>query len=149
MSFLIYTSPVVGFYYGAAEDKIDLTYIKDIIDGVSVPDDPNICTDFAERLHNNAEMAGIRCAYVHVDLSNSNAGHACNAFETTDKGLIYIDCTGTENSYGPSHKDTTVDIEIGKDYIPKSLFPESGWQSMWERMGTVTDVETIWDGEWR
>jgi len=49
-----------------------------------------ICADFAETLHNNAEAIGIRAAFVAIPESD----HALNAFETTDEGLVYIDCTG-------------------------------------------------------
>jgi len=53
-----------------------------------------VCSDFAEAVHNNAEAAGIRAAWVAIDLEGEVEGHACNAFETTDRGLVYIDCTG-------------------------------------------------------
>jgi hypothetical protein len=54
------------------------------------------CGDFAEMVHNNAEAAGIRAALVTIDFEGQDVGHALNAFETTDKGLIYIDCTGQD-----------------------------------------------------
>ncbi|MGA3094311.1 MAG: hypothetical protein ABSD79_02875, partial [Dehalococcoidales bacterium] len=50
------------------------------------------CASFAEELHNNAEARGIRAAFVSIFFSNDFEGHAINAFQTTDKGLIYIDC---------------------------------------------------------
>jgi hypothetical protein len=53
-----------------------------------------VCANFAEDVHNNAEAAGIRAAWVGIDLEGEEQGHALNAFETTDKGLVYIDCTG-------------------------------------------------------
>lgn len=52
-----------------------------------------ICGDFAEMLHNNAEKVGIRAALVVVSFYN-DIPHALNAFYTTDKGLVYVDCTG-------------------------------------------------------
>ncbi|MDD5095018.1 MAG: hypothetical protein PHV74_11665 [Dehalococcoidia bacterium] len=51
------------------------------------------CGDFAEQLHNNAEAHGIRCAVVAVEFQSIEP-HALNAFNTTDKGLVYIDVTG-------------------------------------------------------
>jgi len=51
-----------------------------------------VCADFAEMLHNNAEAAGIKAAYVGVDFVEGE-GHALTAFNTTDKGLVYADCT--------------------------------------------------------
>jgi ribosomal protein L37AE/L43A len=141
-----YTLDVLEFYYGTAESRIDLEYINDIISGISQPSAPRICADFAERLHNEAEMAGIRCAYVSVDLSG--VGHALNAFQTTDRGLIYIDDTGV-GGYGPSNRDKTVDVQVGQQYIPISLFSDPGWYDTWGDMGTVTDILITWDGEWK
>lgn len=52
-----------------------------------------VCADFAEMLHNNAEASGIKAAWVSVDFTIGE-GHALNAFNTTDNGLVYVDCTG-------------------------------------------------------
>lgn len=151
-----YQMPILKSYYGTAESRVDLQRIKDIIDGVTQPSIPCICADFAERLHNNAEIAGIRCAYVSLDMTGyddpynygiaPDASHACNAFQTTDRGLIYIDCTGGTTDYGPSSNDTTVDIQIGKEYIPHFIFPSGGWTI--DSMGTVTGIYMTWDGNW-
>jgi hypothetical protein len=138
-----YVISLGGFYFGTAESNVNLIRIKNIIDGIETPDDPNICADFAERLHNNAEIAGIRCGYVIIDSIN----HSLNVFETTDKGIVFIDDTGI-TSFGPSNCDKIVDVEIGKQYIPISLFPESGWSSTWDSLGIVTDIFITWDGEW-
>jgi len=51
-----------------------------------------VCSDFAEDVHNNAERAGIKASWVTIAFTNG-AGHACNAFQTSDKGLVFIDCT--------------------------------------------------------
>jgi hypothetical protein len=52
------------------------------------------CGAFAEMLHNHAEVSGIRAAWVALDLVEKTTGHALNAFETTDRGLVYVDCVG-------------------------------------------------------
>jgi len=101
-----------------------------------------VCADFAEMLHNNAEEAGWRCAYVCVDLSIGE--HALNAFETTDRGLVYIDCTNSDSLFaGPESADKIVDVQVGKEYIPESIFPSPGWYSTWGSMGIVTEIEII------
>jgi hypothetical protein len=61
-------------------------------------EDSFVCTDFAAMLHDRAEAEGIRAAYVSVDLADS-PGHALDAFNTTDRGLVYIDCTGPGLSF--------------------------------------------------
>jgi hypothetical protein len=141
-----YAFSPLGFYYGSAESNLDLEKLKNIIDGIIAPSDPNICADFAERLHNNAENAGIRCGYISLDFDDG-VGHALNVFETIDRGLVYIDCTGI-SGYGPSNCDKIVNVKNGEHYIPISIFPESGWSSTWQDMGIVTDIYITWDGEW-
>jgi len=154
-----YTNRTAGLYYGTAESRVDLNRIKDIIDRVAQPSNPDVCADFAERLHNDAEMAGIRCAYVSLEMTGytdplhlgipANGGHACNAFQTTDRGLIYVDATGmSPNIPHPSRPISTVNIAVGQQYIPISLFSEAGWQSASESMGTVTNIFMTWDGNW-
>ncbi|MBM3148491.1 MAG: hypothetical protein FJ008_01935 [Chloroflexi bacterium] len=51
--------------------------------------DDFMCGSYAEEVHNNAEKHGVRAAWV----CTGAFGHAWNAFQTTDKGLVYIDCT--------------------------------------------------------
>jgi len=53
-----------------------------------------MCGSFAQEIHNNAEKAGIRAAWVGIDLAGEPIGHAVNAFNTTDRGLVYTDSTG-------------------------------------------------------
>ena len=93
-----------------------------------------VCADFAEDVHNNAEAAGIRAAWVSIQFEGSDKGHASNAFETTDMGLVYIDCTGenfasklnlrlveTDEGFSfeddsPTSWDAIAYIEMGKEY---------------------------------
>ncbi|GAI84770.1 unnamed protein product, partial [marine sediment metagenome] len=94
-----------------------------------------VCEDFARTLQENAKEAGWRCASVSVKLEGypdwydygipSNTEHACNAFETTDKGLVYIDCTRPALSGFSGSADKLVNVEIGKEYIATSIFPMS------------------------
>ena len=80
------------------------------------------CGDFAETVHNNAEFAGIRAALVTIDFEGQDVSHALNAFETTDKGLIYVDCTG--QNLGSWIEDHFVELDkiTGKVYfIEESL----------------------------
>lgn len=80
-----------------------------------------VCSDFAQDVHNNAEVAGIRAAWVGIDFEGDDEGHALNAFETTDRGLVYIDCTGGGSlspslEYNATSWDTVAYVEIGKEY---------------------------------
>jgi len=56
------------------------------------------CGAFAEEVHNNAEALGIRAAWVAVDFQDGGELHALNAFHTTDKGIVFVDCTSSYRS---------------------------------------------------
>ena len=79
-----------------------------------------VCADFAEEVHNNAEAAGFRAGWVGVTFIGTDDGHAINAFETVDKGLVYIDCTngGSTNVWEkePQSWDTVAYIKKGSKY---------------------------------
>ena len=85
-------SEVISFVLEDETDKVEYNYSS------------FVCADSAEMLHNNAEAAGIKCAYVSVSATGISDdgvpfyGHALNAFNTTDRGLIYIDSTGSMNN---------------------------------------------------
>jgi hypothetical protein len=99
-------------YFGTAESHVDLKNIQNIIDGTAQPTNPDVCADFAERLHNDAELSGIKCGYVTIDLSVPG-GHACDAFQITDESLIYIDFTG-ENSADDMYATSSLETTFGK-----------------------------------
>jgi len=113
-----------------------------------------VCADFADKLQRNAEEAGWRCALVTVNLEGypdwydygipSDVGHALNAFETTDRGLVYIDCTRPALPRFNGSADKTIKLGIGKEYIGTSIFPTPNWQSVWESMGIVTSIDIKW-----
>jgi hypothetical protein len=113
-----------------------------------------VCDNFASTLQSNAKKAGWRCAKVTLDMTGytdpyklgikPNAGHACNAFQTTDRGLIFIDDTGPIMQYPhPPNNDTIVTVVVGQRYIPKFLFPNGGW-TIPDNMGTVTGIRINW-----
>jgi len=101
------------------------------------------CGDFARDVHNKAQRTGIRAAYVTLELPSGH--HSLNAFQTTNRALVFIDCTGLKASQsGPSNCDKTVNVRLGESYVPESLFPECPWNVTWGDMGTVLDVEIYW-----
>ena len=72
------------------------------------------CIEFTTDLCNSAEEQGIRCAYVSVRFPEGR-GHAIVAFNTIDRGLIYVE---------PQYDDL-VDIVIGKPFY-KCVIPKEG-----------------------
>ena len=88
----------------------------------SIPyNDSFVCSDCAEVVHNNAEAAGIRAAFVSVDFYERDKGHACNAFNTTDRGLIFVDCTAP-SLYDLENNDAIVIMKTGEIYKLEGLF---------------------------
>jgi len=95
------------------------------------------CGAFAEEVHNNAEKAGIRAAWVVVHFKDNLEAHALNAFNTIDRGLVYVDCTGKDvlipvslaplpgveqKTFGEAKSwDKITYIEIGREYGVISL----------------------------
>jgi hypothetical protein len=65
------------------------------------------CSQFSRDVHNNAEANGIRAAEVQVWFKDAVAGHALNAFLTSDYGLVYVCCT---------QSDKIAHIETAKPY---------------------------------
>lgn len=102
-----------------------------------------VCADFAEMLHNNAEAAGWRCAYVTIDLTGYTSGHALNAFQTTDRGLVYIDSTGHHKDDGMNliSSDKEVNLKSGESYIPKPIFDEG---FTYPSMGDASNILVTW-----
>jgi hypothetical protein len=92
------------------------------------------CGDFAEDVHNNAESEGIRCGWVSLE----GIDHACNVFDTTDLGRVFIDCTHGD---GVGSWDAVVNVHAGEQYIPTSLISDG---YTYESMGKVTGHRVYW-----
>lgn len=105
------------------------------------------CGDFAEVLHNNAEQAGIRAAWAAIDFSDGGIGHANNAFNTTDEGLVYIDDTGIQDTdqirNSGCARDRRASVSIGSDYTTESIF-FCVWYDEWESLGVVSSISITW-----
>jgi hypothetical protein len=118
------------------DDTDEQTYVPNVF----------VCSSFAERLHNNAEAAGFSCAFVTLEFPGVG-GHACNAFETSDRGLVFIDCTNSRlrgTTAGPSNHDCVVNVRDGQPYTPRFLFPSKGWQNEADCMGTARNIRLTW-----
>jgi len=120
------------------------------------------CTNFAERLHNNAEAAGIKAAFVTLYFKDQDTGHALNAFTTRDKGLVYVDCTGGDGSerfrqqiYGYTVEyDSIVYVWKGDNYLRWSIdnygfrnyhyYEPYRSTSAWEPAGVVESIKIYW-----
>ncbi len=111
------------------EAAVDVTWnelveflVRDPTDESAYIKDLYMCGAFAEQLHNNAEEAGIRAAWVSIDLQGREVGHALNAFYTRDRGLVFVDCTGEDPqmpsgaSNGTCDHDKVAYVRPGAEY---------------------------------
>lgn len=64
----------------------------------------HICTDYTTEVNNSAEELGIRCGSVYIIYPET--GHSIICFNTTDKGLIFIE----------PQFDKEVTLPVGKGY---------------------------------
>jgi hypothetical protein len=74
-------------------------------------EDKYVCVDFAAAVNNNAESKGIRCAVVDIFYPDGY-GHTIVAFDTTDRGLIYIE----------PQFDQEVKLIVGRSYSQLNNF---------------------------
>jgi hypothetical protein len=104
-----------------------------------------VCTDYAEDLHNNAEAAGIRAAWVGIDFGEGGPGHALNGFVTTDRGLVFIDCTEWDTMAYVKTGEELGYIDLHLAISPEYSFYEERRQ-IWPYppMGIVRDMQIHW-----
>jgi len=108
-------------------------FIKsDDIDTVTYNLNTFACSGYAIILRDRARKLGIRTAYVQVAFPGS-AGHALDAFQTTDKGLIYIDCTEADKvayvKVGQPYGTIQIDA-VQEKYIDCTGAPGDFWQPL-------------------
>lgn len=111
-----------------------------------------VCTEFGLALHNAAEAAGLRCGLVTVAFEQGE-GHVLNAFETTDKGLVYVDCTGMMGGTLPrSEFDTFGYLQAGKKYgrLPLEVgYPEPVKYERYEQIERLWEQAEREEAAWR
>lgn len=96
------------------------------------------CSGYATLIRDNAHDLGFRVAYIQIKFT-TGSGHAFNAFQTSDLGFVYIDCTGNEKG---TASDKVGYVQAGKLYqtLPLSVVleeyiscdgdPEDFWQPL-------------------
>jgi len=84
------------------------------------------CYGYTADVIRNAETENIRCAFVYILFPSS--AHAIVAFNTIDKGLIYIE---------PQH-DIEVRVGVGESYSSTNGFQPPGYND------TIVNITIIW-----
>jgi hypothetical protein len=90
-------------------------------------EDKYVCVDFAAAVKNDADAKGIRCAVVDIFYPDGY-GHTINAFDTTDRGLIYVE----------PQFDQEVKLVVGKSYSRLNGFTSA------PRDDTVQRYVVVW-----
>ncbi len=77
----------------------DPTYAQ-LVEFLELDDTEDYAVDYSACaiVHNNAELSGIKCGIILFDVYNENILYGCAVFDTTDKGIIYIDSTEGEDN---------------------------------------------------
>lgn len=112
----------------------------DDTDAFAYDEDKFDCTGFAITFRDRAWRAGLRCAYVEISFSGKAIGHALNAFETSDRGLVYIDAQDDCLAYVVSGQPygTIVLDSLLETYIDCSGSPAEFWEPL--RYTTHPDI---------
>jgi len=91
-----------------------------------------VCSHFARDVCNQAEVEGLRCAF--VELRYAEGGHAIVGFDTLDEGMVYFDAM----------TDEVVKPEVGKRYY-KCIVPKPGYIYLAPFFDdTILDILVIW-----
>jgi len=85
------------------------------------------CVVFAKEFRSNANKAGLKCAYVVVYFPEGFS-HALNAFNTTDRGLIFVE----------PQSDEVFSLVIGESYWNRSRYMAPGYDD------TVLSYRSEW-----
>lgn len=78
---------------------------QDATDSKKYVNDEYVCSDFSAEVNNSADAQGIRCAVVDIFYPDGY-GHNIVAFETADKGLIFVE----------PQFDQEVNLIVGESY---------------------------------
>jgi hypothetical protein len=102
------------------------------------------CVGYATLVRDNAHTLGFRGAFIQVSFT-AGAGHAFNLFETSDYGLIYIDCTGVPEGaksdkvgyvkVGQSYQTLPLNV-VKTEYISCDGQPDEFWQPLTYKTAT-------------
>ena len=107
-----------------------------------------ICTDFAETLHNNAELAGIRAAYVSIGFPEG-PGHALCGFSIGNQ-VVYIDViSGDKVAYIEVDKKygvVALDVAVDFSYVFFESYAQRLLDYLEEREDCNQQVEDYGDG---
>ena len=93
------------------------------------------CEQFSQLVNNNSENQGIRCAYVILYFNDTNTGHAIVGFNTTDRGMVYIE---------PQSDEWVENLEVGNDYWTDCIVPNGDYYYEDAPNDTIKEILVFW-----
>jgi hypothetical protein len=121
-------------------DELIRFILDDPTDQVPYGNTGFICIDYAVAVHDNAERQNISAGLVTCDVDGSL--HALNVFNTTDRGLAYVDCTGAASGE-PVHNYDKIAYVNGK-YRVEPVTDISPYYYVNSENDTVTNARVYW-----
>jgi hypothetical protein len=104
------------------------------------------CSNFAIHLYDDAEAQGAKAHIVGVQFTDGE-WHMLDAFNTTDRGTIYIDDTGytaQQKAQGYVEVPCMVNLSVGGEYIKTPIPPVMAmFQDAPDFFSTTTSIGTI------
>jgi hypothetical protein len=108
-----------------------LTFIQnDKTDEKEYVEGSYVCHDFTSDVKRNAFNAGYRCFFVSIEMGDfmpTSVGHALVAFNTTDRGIVYIE----------PQTDIIMHVKVGQPYWDRTIYEAPSYDD------TVTKIELI------
>ena len=114
--------------------------LQDKTDQLIYDDSCFVCIDFAVAVHDNAESRNISAGVVTCNIGGTL--HALNIFNTTDRGLVYFDCTGGRAGAPVHNYDKIARIEWL--YRVEPVVDISPYHYVNDKNDTVTNVHLYW-----
>jgi hypothetical protein len=114
--------------------------LRDQTDRLIYNDSCFVCIDFAVAVHDNAERQNVTAGVVTCEIGDTL--HALNIFNTTDKGLVYIDCTG--GRAGEPVHDYDKIASIDRRYKVEPIEDISPYCYVSDRNDMVTNIHVYW-----
>lgn len=108
--------------------------------GYKYPD--TTCGNFAEGLHNIAELEFIRSGILVILNDDNDYYHCINVFYTVDKGYVYIDCTSAGEDGDDDWGDSIIDLDNPWGYTATCI--ENPELSYTQELPGNTHFEMFW-----
>jgi hypothetical protein len=99
-----------------------------------------VCIDYAVAVHDHAERQNVSAGVITCEIGSTL--HALNFFNTTDRGLIYVDCTGARAGEPVHNYDKIARIDDVYQVTP--VIDISPYVYVNDKNDTVTNVHLYW-----